>query len=146
VRRDIAMTGEVTLRGNASVYRGGRKEKPFGGVARRDQDGAGSPRRNVKDLADTPDNVKEGLIYPCDPRAMLKHALVSEPQAVECNKMLRCGERGGGFASEGATRPEPKGATAHTLGSVSASKCGRWEKLRRPFSVTSSRRTVTHRS
>ncbi|MEO1505572.1 MAG: endopeptidase La [Pseudomonadota bacterium] len=59
VRRDVAMTGEVTLRGNVLPI-GGLKEKLLaalrGGVKR-----VLIPRENVKDLREIPDNVKEGL-------------------------------------------------------------------------------------
>ncbi|MGB0170287.1 MAG: S16 family serine protease, partial [Paracoccaceae bacterium] len=59
VRKDIAMTGEVTLRGNALAI-GGLKEKLLaalrGGITT-----VLIPQENEKDLADIPDNVKEGL-------------------------------------------------------------------------------------
>lgn len=59
VRKDIAMTGEVTLRGNALAI-GGLKEKLLaalrGGITT-----VLIPEENEKDLADIPDNVKEGL-------------------------------------------------------------------------------------
>jgi len=58
VRKDIAMTGEVTLRGNALPI-GGLKEKLLaalrGGIKT-----VLIPQENEKDLADIPDNVKEG--------------------------------------------------------------------------------------
>ncbi|MCK5273296.1 MAG: endopeptidase La [Alphaproteobacteria bacterium] len=59
IRRDIAMTGEITLRGRILPI-GGLKEKMLaalrGGIKT-----VLIPIDNVKDLADIPDNVKEGL-------------------------------------------------------------------------------------
>lgn len=59
IRRDIAMTGEVTLRGRVLPI-GGLKEKLLaalrGGIKT-----VLIPADNAKDLADIPDNVKEGL-------------------------------------------------------------------------------------
>jgi ATP-dependent Lon protease len=83
VRRDIAMTGEVTLRGNALAI-GGLKEKLLaalrGGIKT-----VLIPAENEKDLPEIPDNVKEGLtIIPvAHVSDVLKHALVSTPEAVE---------------------------------------------------------------
>ncbi|QFU08312.1 Lon protease [Rhodobacteraceae bacterium THAF1] len=83
VRKDIAMTGEVTLRGNASAI-GGLKEKLLaalrGGIKT-----VLIPKENEKDLADIPDNVKEGLtIIPVTHvNEVLEHALVRTPEAVE---------------------------------------------------------------
>ena len=83
VRKDIAMTGEVSLRGNAMPI-GGLKEKLLaalrGGIKT-----VLIPEDNVKDLADIPDNVKEGLdIIPVTHVTdVLKHALVSAPEAIE---------------------------------------------------------------
>lgn len=83
VRKDIAMTGEVSLRGNAMPI-GGLKEKLLaalrGGIKT-----VFIPEENVKDLTDIPDNVKEGLdIIPVTHvREVLKQALVSEPEPIE---------------------------------------------------------------
>ncbi len=83
VRRDIAMTGEVTLRGNATAI-GGLKEKLLaalrGGIKT-----VLIPEENEKDLRDIPDNVKEGLeIIPVSHvTEVLKHALVREPEPIE---------------------------------------------------------------
>ncbi|WOI54979.1 endopeptidase La [Palleronia sp. LCG004] len=83
VRKDIAMTGEVSLRGNAMPI-GGLKEKLLaalrGGIKT-----VLIPEENEKDLADIPDNVKEGLqIVPVKHVSeVLKHALVREPQPIE---------------------------------------------------------------
>ena len=83
VRKDIAMTGEVTLRGNALAI-GGLKEKLLaalrGGVKT-----VLIPEENAKDLPEIPDNVKEGLeIIPVGHVSdVLKHALVRTPEAIE---------------------------------------------------------------
>ncbi|WP_321363393.1 endopeptidase La [uncultured Celeribacter sp.] len=83
VRKDIAMTGEVSLRGNATAI-GGLKEKLLaalrGGIKT-----VLIPEENVKDLADIPDNVKEGLeIIPVTHVSeVLKHALVRQPEPIE---------------------------------------------------------------
>lgn len=80
VRRDIAMTGEITLRGRVFPI-GGLKEKLLaalrGGVQT-----VLIPHDNVKDLAEIPDNVKNGLeIIPVETiDQVLKHALVSPLQ------------------------------------------------------------------
>ena len=83
VRKDVAMTGEVTLRGNALAI-GGLKEKLLaalrGGIKT-----VLIPQENEKDLAEIPDNVKEGLkIIPVTHvREVLEHALVRQPDPVE---------------------------------------------------------------
>jgi ATP-dependent Lon protease len=83
VRKDIAMTGEVTLRGNALAI-GGLKEKLLaalrGGIKT-----VLIPEENAKDLADIPDNVKQGMkIIPVSHvREVLKLALVGTPVPVE---------------------------------------------------------------
>ncbi len=77
VRKDIAMTGEITLRGRVLPI-GGLKEKLLaalrGGLAT-----VLIPKENEKDLAEIPDNVKKGLtIVPVNSvDELLKHALVS---------------------------------------------------------------------
>ena len=83
VRRDIAMTGEITLRGRVLPI-GGLKEKLLaalrGGVKT-----VLIPEENAKDLADIPDNVKNGLeIIPVSRMGeVLKHALLEQPVPVE---------------------------------------------------------------
>ena len=59
IRRDVAMTGEITLRGRVLPI-GGLKEKLLAAL----RAGVATvliPRENEKDLADIPDNVKRGL-------------------------------------------------------------------------------------
>jgi len=79
VRRDIAMTGEITLRGRVLPI-GGLKEKLLaalrGGIKK-----VLIPEENVKDLADIPNSVKNGLeIVPVSRmEEVLSHALVRQP-------------------------------------------------------------------
>jgi len=83
VRKDIAMTGEISLRGRALPI-GGLKEKLLaalrGGIKT-----VLIPKENEKDLADIPDNVKRGLnIIPVTTAdEVLQHALVSPLVAIE---------------------------------------------------------------
>jgi ATP-dependent Lon protease len=83
IRKDVAMTGEVDLLGNALAI-GGLKEKLLaalrGGITK-----VLIPKENVKDLADIPDNVKKGLdIVPVTSfTEVLKHALLKMPEPVE---------------------------------------------------------------
>ncbi len=83
VHKDIAMTGEVSLRGNAMPI-GGLKEKLLaalrGGIKT-----VLIPEENAKDLPEIPDNVKEGLtIIPVGHVSeVLKHALVDTPEPIE---------------------------------------------------------------
>jgi ATP-dependent Lon protease len=83
VRRDIAMTGEVTLRGRVLPI-GGLKEKLLaalrGGITT-----VLIPAENEKDIAELPTSVKEGLeIIPVDHvDQVLARALVAPLQAIE---------------------------------------------------------------
>jgi ATP-dependent Lon protease len=83
VRKDIAMTGEITLRGRVLPI-GGLKEKLLaalrGGIKT-----VLIPEENAKDLAEIPDNVKNGLeIIPVShANDVLKHALVRAPVPIQ---------------------------------------------------------------
>ncbi|MBC2859784.1 endopeptidase La [Stappia sp. 28M-7] len=83
VRRHVAMTGEITLRGRILPI-GGLKEKLLaalrGGITT-----VMIPEDNAKDLADIPDNVKNGLeIIPvARMEEVLKTALVRTPEPIE---------------------------------------------------------------
>ena len=88
VRRDIAMTGEVTLRGNVLPI-GGLKEKLLaalrGGITT-----VLIPHDNEKDLAEIPDVIKDGLkIIPVsDVMDVLKLALTRMPEPVEWDETV----------------------------------------------------------
>jgi len=83
VRKDVAMTGEITLRGRVLPI-GGLKEKLLaalrGGIKK-----VLIPEENAKDLADIPENVKSGLeIVPVSRVGeVLEHALVRLPEPIE---------------------------------------------------------------
>ncbi|MWD28399.1 endopeptidase La [Aquicoccus sp. SCR17] len=109
VRKDIAMTGEVSLRGNAMPI-GGLKEKLLaalrGGIKT-----VLIPEENEKDLADIPDNVKEGLqIIPvAHVRDVLEHALVRRPEPIEWDEAAE--EEAAAAAA--LSKDEGTGAVAH---------------------------------
>ncbi|TMV08837.1 endopeptidase La [Ruegeria sediminis] len=109
VRKDIAMTGEVTLRGNALAI-GGLKEKLLaalrGGIKT-----VLIPQENEKDLPEIPDNVKEGLeIIPVrHVSEVLKHALVREPEPIEWDEAA---EEAAAAAAKAGEDAGPS-ATAH---------------------------------
>ncbi|HKD86878.1 MAG TPA: S16 family serine protease, partial [Terriglobales bacterium] len=83
VRRDVAMTGEVTLRGRVLPI-GGLKEKLLAALRAGIQTVI-IPSENEKDLADIPDNVKQGLkIMPvATVEEVLKIALVRQPVPID---------------------------------------------------------------
>jgi len=109
VRKDIAMTGEVTLRGNASAI-GGLKEKLLaalrGGIKT-----VFIPEENAKDLAEIPQNVKEGLkIIPVTHvREVLAAALVRQPEPVEWDEAAE----EAAAAARQAAAPIGAGQTTH---------------------------------
>ncbi|GJE69383.1 endopeptidase La [Methylorubrum podarium] len=88
VRRDVAMTGEVTLRGRVLPI-GGLKEKLLaalrGGIKT-----VLIPEENAKDIAEVPDSVKSGLeIVPVSRMdQVLQHALVRQPEPIEWDEPL----------------------------------------------------------
>ncbi len=108
VRKDIAMTGEVSLRGNAMPI-GGLKEKLLaalrGGIKT-----VFIPEENAKDLAEIPANVKEGLtIIPVTHvREVLAQALVRQPEPVEWDEAAE-----EAAAAARAAQTPPPAQTAH---------------------------------
>jgi len=83
VRKDVAMTGEISLRGRVLPI-GGLKEKVLaamrGGIKT-----VLIPKENERDLPDIPDNVKKGLkiVSVSTIDEVLEHALVSQPAPIE---------------------------------------------------------------
>ena len=83
VRRDVAMTGEITLRGRVLPI-GGLKEKLLAAL----RAGIATvffPKENEKDLAEIPDNVKRALtlIPVSHVDEVIGQALVRKPEAIE---------------------------------------------------------------
>ncbi|MGB7263679.1 MAG: endopeptidase La [Albidovulum sp.] len=109
VKKDIAMTGEVTLRGNVLGI-GGLKEKLLaalrGGIKT-----VLIPEENAKDLPEIPDNVKSGLtIIPvAHVRDVLKLALVRDPVPIHWDAEAEEAAAKAAMAEKG----ENSGATAH---------------------------------
>ena len=94
VRGDVAMTGEITLRGRVLAI-GGLKEKLLAALR------AGIktvliPSENIKDLAEIPDNVKEGLnLIPVSMvDEVLLHALVEKTTAIEVAPVAEASQSG----------------------------------------------------
>ena len=83
VHRDVAMTGEITLRGRVLPI-DGLKEKLLAAL-RGGLKTVVIPQDNEKDLAEIPDNVKRGLTIVATESVdeMLEHALISRPTAIE---------------------------------------------------------------
>lgn len=109
VRKDIAMTGEVTLRGNVLAI-GGLKEKLLaalrGGIKT-----VLIPDENAKDLTEIPANVTSGLtIIPVTHvREVLGHALVRRPEPVEWDEAAE----EAAAAARRAAAETAQGQTAH---------------------------------
>ncbi|MCF6232262.1 MAG: endopeptidase La [Rhodobacteraceae bacterium] len=110
VRKDVAMTGEVTLRGNALPI-GGLKEKLLaalrGGIKT-----VLIPAENEKDLVEIPDNVKQGLeIIPvAHVSEVLKRVLVRQPEAIDWDEAA---EEAAAAKAALAGHADPASATAH---------------------------------
>lgn len=108
VRSNVAMTGEITLRGEVLAI-GGLKEKLLaahrGGI-----DTVLIPHDNVKDLKEIPENVKQGLeIIPVRwINEVLEVALQHMPQGTETS-----GEAGKVITSESAKYPEVNSQNRH---------------------------------
>lgn len=92
IRNDIAMTGEINLRGKVTAI-GGLKEKLLsalrGGIKT-----ALIPKENEKDMEEIPDNVKKGLeIIPVETiDEVLHHALVGVPKPLKRKKKVKIDE------------------------------------------------------
>jgi len=83
VRHDIAMTGEITLRGRVLPI-GGLKEKLLAAL----RSGVKTvliPKENVRDLKEIPDIVTKGMeIIPVERmEEVLTHALIRQPEPID---------------------------------------------------------------
>jgi len=102
VSKDIAMTGEMTLRGRVLAI-GGLKEKLLaahrGGISK-----VLIPKENEKDLAEIPDNVKKDLeiITVSTIDEVLKHALVRPLEPIEWTEEDERAELAKDSSSEGS--------------------------------------------
>ncbi|MDD9841639.1 MAG: endopeptidase La, partial [Alphaproteobacteria bacterium] len=105
VNKEIAMTGEVTLRGQILPI-GGLKEKLLaalrGGIAK-----VLIPHDNEKDLADVPDNIKEGLeILPVkNMDDVLQHALIRQPAPIDWDEAAYDAQRAAVISGENRNFP-----------------------------------------
>jgi ATP-dependent Lon protease len=108
VRKDVAMTGEITLRGRVLPI-GGLKEKLLAAL-RGGMKKVMIPEENAKDLADIPDNVKSGLeIIPVSRMDdVLRHALARYPEPIEWNEAAE-----EAAAAARAAQDKIEGLTAH---------------------------------
>ena len=109
VRKDVAMTGEITLRGRVLPI-GGLKEKLLaahrGGIKT-----VMIPEENAKDLTEISDNIKGGLeIIPVSRvDEVLKHALVRVPEPIEWDEKAKPVTT----TVEGVVDEDGSGLTAH---------------------------------
>ena len=104
VRRDVAMTGEITLRGRVLPI-GGLKEKLLAAL-RAGITTVFIPKENEKDLAEIPDNVKKNLklIPVAEVDEVIAQALARPPEAIEWEE-----------PAEPVAPPKPQDAAAASL-------------------------------
>jgi ATP-dependent Lon protease len=102
VRRDIAMTGEITLRGRILPI-GGLKEKLLAAL-RAGVTTVFIPKENEKDLAEIPDNVKKNLTILAVSHAdeVISQALVRKPEAITWEEPAEPAAPSGGATGDGA--------------------------------------------
>jgi ATP-dependent Lon protease len=105
VRKDVAMTGEITLRGRVLAI-GGLKSK----ILAAHLSGAKAvilPLKNQKDLIDVPDEIRKQmkLILVESMEQVLEHALVRVPKALE-TKPAEVVEKGEQIDEESPAAPD----------------------------------------
>jgi ATP-dependent Lon protease len=110
VRKDVAMTGEITLRGRVLPI-GGLKEKLLAAL-RAGVKTVFIPKENEKDLAEIPDNVKKGLelVPVAHVDEVIGRALVRKPEPIEWEEPAEppagpARPADGGVVSPGAVLP-----------------------------------------
>ncbi len=111
VRKDVAMTGEITLRGRVLPI-GGLKEKLLAAL-RGGLKTVLIPKDNEKDLSEIPENVKRGLtIIPVTTAdEVLKHALVAPLTPIEWNAEEE--EKKQAALTKGASEDKSEGVVTH---------------------------------
>ena len=116
IRKDVAMTGEITLRGRVLPI-GGLKEKLLAAL----RGGLRTvliPKDNEKDLAEIPDNVKKGLEIM--PVATVDEVLAKAlARAADADRMDRRGRTGRGPPRQRRRRPRRR---APALAGVAATR------------------------
>jgi ATP-dependent Lon protease len=112
VRRDVAMTGEITLRGRVLPI-GGLKEKLLA-AARGGMKTVLIPEENAKDLVEISDTIKKGLeIIPVARMdEVLTRALVRKPEPIEWDEAV-AKLPAPAAAADPATDEDGSGLTAH---------------------------------
>ena len=105
VRRDVAMTGEITLRGRVLPI-GGLKEKLLAAM-RAGIKTVFIPKDNEKDLADIPDSVKKGLeINPVSHvDEVIMRALARKPEAITWEEPVEAPPQAPEASATGAALP-----------------------------------------
>ena len=111
VRKDVAMTGEITLRGRVLPI-GGLKEKLLAAL-RAGIKTVMIPEENVKDLSEIPENVKSGMeIIPVSRMdEVLKHALVRMPEPITWDEEAE--EAAAAAKAAAASKTEEPASRAH---------------------------------
>ena len=105
VRRDIAMTGEITLRGRVLPI-GGLKEKHLAAL-RAGMQTVLIPKENEKDLAEIPENVKKHLtIVPvANVDEVITRALARKPEPILWEEPEEAAVTSSGVAAEPVALP-----------------------------------------
>ena len=144
IRRDIAMTGEITLRGRVLPI-GGLKEKLLaalrGGLKK-----VLIPEENAKDLAEIPNAVKNALeIVPVSRMdEVLSHALVRQPTPIQWEEDLgRSQAPGSGLGRRRGRRDRPLGLQERrtaALPGCGSGPCAPARSLARPSQAAYSHR------
>ena len=113
VRRDVAMTGEITLRGRVLPI-GGLKEKLLA-AARGGMKTVLIPEENAKDLVEISDTIKKGLdIIPVTRMdEVIARALVRKPEAIEWDEASAKLAAAAAAAAEPVVEDDGSGLTAH---------------------------------
>jgi ATP-dependent Lon protease len=113
VRRDVAMTGEITLRGRVLPI-GGLKEKLLA-AARGGMKTVLIPEENAKDLVEISEAIKKNLeIIPVTRMdEVIAHALVRKPEAITWDEESAKLAAAAAVSGEPGVEDDGSGLTAH---------------------------------